>query len=193
MRIGIVGRFKPPHIGSSAVLKLLSERADIFQIAIGSSNKYDERNPFTITETMKMIEIVLEGKRGYHVHLVPDYGDGNLWAMDVADTLGELDYFVSGNDYVIDLLKDKYYKILHTSAISGLPKYDIRSTEIRISMARGDGRWQYLVIPSIRDYIMMNHLDERFVDEFGKKTLEIASTNLWKDQSAEAERGHTKI
>ena len=47
---GIVARFKPVHKGHAAVLEALCERSEHVYIGIGSSNRYNLRNPFTKEE-----------------------------------------------------------------------------------------------------------------------------------------------
>jgi nicotinamide-nucleotide adenylyltransferase len=43
----MVARWKPVHRGHAVVLRALSDRAEQALIGIGSSNRYDSRNPFT--------------------------------------------------------------------------------------------------------------------------------------------------
>lgn len=50
-KLGAIGRFKPLHLGAAAMLEALCENAEEVVIGIGSSNKYNLRNPFTAEES----------------------------------------------------------------------------------------------------------------------------------------------
>mgnify|MGYP002750839863 CR=1 FL=1 len=54
-RIGMVARWRPVHLGHAPILRALCDRATHALIGIGSSNRYDFRNPFTLEETIDMI------------------------------------------------------------------------------------------------------------------------------------------
>ena len=106
-RVGFIGRFKPLHNGAVAALDELCGRADVVKIGIGSSNKYNARNPFSSTETKEMINAVLHpGYTNYELIDIPDfahipqYKDGGKWKKYVLDHFGSLDYFVTANPYV---------------------------------------------------------------------------------------------
>ena len=59
-RIGMVARWRPVHRGHVPVLRALCDRAAQALIGIGSSNRYDLRNPFTLEETINMIVTTIE-------------------------------------------------------------------------------------------------------------------------------------
>jgi len=102
-RVGLIGRFKPLHIGAMKMLETVCDAADFVVIGIGSSNKYNARNPFTSAETRNMLELALAGRSNYLIVEVPDYAqdpeyaDGQRWKQDIIDTYGTLDAFVIGN------------------------------------------------------------------------------------------------
>ena len=58
-RVGLVGRFKPLHIGGFNLLDEACKKSDYVIIGIGSVNKYNSRNPFTPVETRQMIQRAL--------------------------------------------------------------------------------------------------------------------------------------
>src|SRR3989338_1300218 len=114
-RVGLVGRFKPLHNGAKVMLESLCEQAKEVLIGIGSSNKYNARNPFTADESEDMVNAVLKKNySNYSIMHIPDFGhekeysDGKKWAGYVAEHFGALDYFISGNEFVSELMKDKY-------------------------------------------------------------------------------------
>ena len=61
-RIGMIARWRPVHRGHAPVLRALCERASTALVGIGSSNRYNFRNPFTLEETTDMIRQVLAGR-----------------------------------------------------------------------------------------------------------------------------------
>ena len=167
----MVARWKPVHLGHAAVLEALLERADEVVIGIGSSNRYDVRNPFTPEESADMIRRVL-GERGGRCELiqVPDLGDGPRWREMVAGLLGPLDLFVTANAYVRDLLQEVYPVIHPVRLIPPERRIALDGTAVRKAMARGEG-WRDLVPPPVAAFIDEQGLAARFRREFGLATL----------------------
>lgn len=201
-KAGVIGRWKPLHNGAAVMLETLCEMADSVIIGIGSSNKYNCRNPFTAKESKGMIDALLSPKySNYKVIAVPDfahipkYRDGQQWRKYVInkyDKNGKLDCFVSGNDYVCQLLK-KDYPIIHpASLIPPEKQVMLRATEVRVEMAKGNELWKKMVPKQVADYIVRNGLDSKLRKEFG---LEILYSMIDKDyrqhEDADAERKHT--
>src|SRR4030042_230593 len=100
----MVARWKPVHLGHAAVLRGLRAAADEILIGLGSSNRYDARNPFTPAETADMIRLVLGQERDYRLIEVPDLNDGPRWRLMILERFGALDVFVTANGYVASLL-----------------------------------------------------------------------------------------
>jgi len=191
MKLGAIGRFKPLHLGGAVLLEAICEKADHVLIGIGSSNQYNMRNPFTAEETKDMIDLVLAPKfDNYEVIEVPDLFNEPKWIEQAKQLYGNLDAFVSGNDYVADLLKDKY-KIIHPVEIVPAEKQiRVRATEVRYEMARG-GEWERYVPEKIADYIKQKNLDERFRKEFGLETLaKLAGQDYSSAETRAQERAH---
>ena len=169
-RIGMVARWRPVHLGHAPVLRALCERAASALIGIGSSNRYNARNPFTLEETMEMIRLVLAGRENYALIPVPDLDDGPRWRLMVMDLFGPLDLFVTDNPYVSSLLSGDYRVIRPVALVPEDEKIPIDGTMVRRAMARGDN-WRDLLPEEVADYIAANKLDERFRREFGLQTL----------------------
>lgn len=170
--IGLIGRWKPLHIGGYSLLEAVCEKSDKVLIGIGSSNRYDLRNPFTAQETEEMIRISLSPKHSnYRIIHIPDFCNEDKWVKYVLKKFGKLDCYVSGNQYVNQLL-ETHYKIIHPFDI--IPKekqVELNSTKVRIEIARG-GDWKKLVPNEVSEYLESSGLIERFIREFGKETLE---------------------
>jgi nicotinamide-nucleotide adenylyltransferase len=169
-RIGMVARWRPVHRGHAPVLRSLCDRASQALIGIGSSNRYDLRNPFTLEETADMIRLVLTSRQNYTLIPVPDLDDGPRWRVMVIELFGPLDLFVTDNPYVSSLLAADYSIIKPVELVPEDEKIAIDGSMVRREMARGDG-WQDLVPQEVADYITARRLDERFRREFGLQTL----------------------
>lgn len=169
-RIGMVARWRPVHRGHTPILRALCDRADEAFIGIGSANRYNFRNPFTLEETIDMIRLTLSGRQNYTLIPVPDLDDGPRWRKMIVELFGALDLFITDNPYVANLLSAEYRVIKPIELILTQEKIAIDGAMVRRAMARGDD-WQALVPPEIANYITARHLDERFRREFGLQTL----------------------
>jgi nicotinamide-nucleotide adenylyltransferase len=185
-KVGLIGRFKPLHNGGYELLEAVCKKADRVIIGIGSSNKYNSINPFTASETEAMIRAALYPQfSNFDIIYLPDFGNSEQWKDEVRKNFGNLDYFVSGNQYVAEILKEDY-RILHPFDL--IPKnrqLKLNSTEVRIKIAK-DKNWRRLVPEAVAGYLEKNHLIERFIREFGKQTLEYANNKF--HRSAEEEK-----
>lgn len=168
--IGIVARWQPPHLGHAPVLRALCDAAAQALIGIGSSNRVDVRNPFTLEERIDMLRLVLAGRHNYTLIPVPDLDDGPRWRAQVVQLFGALDAFVTENPYVTSLLAADYPIIKPVELVPAEEKIAIDGFMVRRAMARGDG-WRELVPEAIADYITTRRLDERFRRQFGLQTL----------------------
>lgn len=183
-RIAMIARWKPVHVGQAAVLRALCNAAGQVSIGVGSSNRYNARNPFTYEETEAMLRLVLgeipiagdgDGSRvNYAIIPVPDLDDGPRWRVMVKEMLGELDVFVTDNPYVAALMKDEYRLMRPVEFLSPSERIYIDGSTVRAMMARGE-RWQDWVPGRVARYIEENRLDERFRREFGLETLAMQS------------------
>ncbi len=179
-RVGVIGRFKPLHNGGASMLDALCENADRVIIGLGSSNKYDLRNPFTVEESAGMIQAYLSPRySNYELIPIPDFGhlpdfrDGEEWSRYARNKLGRLDYFVTGNEYTASLLKS-YYRILAPAEVIPEEKQvEINSTAVRIVMAKNEN-YGVLIPTAVSEYLKKKGLIERFVREFGEETINCA-------------------
>jgi nicotinamide-nucleotide adenylyltransferase len=169
-RVGMVARWRPVHLGQSPVLRALCDCSGHALIGVGSSNRYNLRNPFTLEETSDMIRLVLAGRENYTLIPVPDLDDGPRWREMILELFGPLDLFVTDNPYVASLLGEDYTITRPVTLVPEDEKVPIDGTMVRREMARGDG-WYSLVPVEVVNYIVENQLDERFRREFGLGTL----------------------
>ncbi len=198
-RVGTIGRFKPLHNGAFTLLKSLCERADEVIIGIGSSNKYNLRNPFTQEETKEMIDLALQDNfNNYSFVFIPDFGhipqykDGKYWRTVVVEKFGKLDYFVSANDYVKDLLKDHYNILESYFVVPREDRFRLRGAQVRYAMATGENL-KNLVPKRVAEYLENNDLVKRFNKEFGLETLAcVIDSDYTEDESAAEEKMHAR-
>ena len=178
-RVGVIGRFKPLHLGGARMLDAICEHATEVIIGIGSSNRYGLRSPFTVEETEGMLRAYLEPRyTNFTIIPVPDYGhvkkyaDGKKWVENTVRLYGALDVFVSGNPYVTKLLAP-HYTIIHPATL--IPKENhimLCATDVRQAMARHQEKeWRTLVPNEVASYLDSHGLVERFRKEFGLETL----------------------
>jgi len=191
-KLGLIGRFKPLHLGCAALLEEACKESQEVIIGIGSANKYNLRNPFTAQESEEMIRSCIKFPN-YQILYIPDFGDipgyenGQEWSVHVKSWFGELDAFVSGNLYVTELLKPNY-RIIHPNVL--IPKekqIELHATKVRIEMARGDG-WREFVPFEVSEYLDSNGLVERFRREYGSQTLQKTEYKSRLSASEEKER-----
>jgi nicotinamide-nucleotide adenylyltransferase len=172
--IGMVARWQPVHRGHVTVLHALCDRAAQAIIGIGSSNRHNLRNPFTLEERSDMIRLALEGRGNYTLVPVPDLDDGPRWRATVIDLFGPLDLFVSENPYVSSLLGADYRVIKPVELVPEDRRIAVNGTMVRREMAYGDG-WRDLVPDEVADYIVTRQLDDRFRREFGLEALAMST------------------
>lgn len=175
-RIAMIARWKPVHLGQAAVLRAMCRGAGQVIIGVGSANRYNARNPFTVEEMEAMLRLVLNDRdpaqesAEYAILPVPDLDDGPRWRAMVKAMFGELDAFVTDNPYVANLMKDDYRLMRPVEFLSPSEFIKVDGTAVRALMAKGEG-WQDLVPERVAQYIEENKLDERFRREFGLETL----------------------
>ncbi len=169
--------------------------ADEAVIGIGSSNKYNMRNPFTAAETRGMLDAYLSRRfKNYRfvdvtdfAHEDPAYG-AQRWTEFVKANF-PVHAIVTANKYVASLLQNDFGIIDPVKLIPSDQMIDLRATQVRYAMAGGDV-WERFVPHEVATYMRVYGLDKRFVREFGEKTLQesIPTATL---ETADAERAHT--
>lgn len=172
--IAMIARWKPVHLGHQAVLEALLAHADHVTIGIGSSNRYNAKNPFSAEETRQMLGLVVGARPGVDIVEVPDLDDGPRWRAMVTGMLGPLDAYVTANGYVRSLLLHDYEVLHPVHLVPPEKRVRVDGTMVRLAMARGGDDWQALVPAEIASYLARGGLVERFRREFGAETLRLA-------------------
>ncbi len=190
-RLGLIGRFKPLHNGAAVMLDSVCERAERVIIGIGSSNRYNARNPFTAEESREMIDLYLKPRHSnYEFLFVPDFGhipnykDGEMWRLFVTKHFGSLDGFVTGDGYVKDLLENDY-AIISPKEIEPPEKFkEMRASMVRYKIVK-DEDWQSYVPKVVADYMVKSGLDSRLKKEFREEILSRGDKDNWQNWRVE--------
>jgi nicotinamide-nucleotide adenylyltransferase len=166
----MVARWQPVHKGHEPILRALCTQSTHALIGIGSSNKHNLRNPFSLEDRIAMLNLVLNKWQNYKLIPVPDLDNGPRWKALIKDLFSPLDLFVTDNPYVAQLLADDYPLMRPVELIAKDEQIPIEGRKVRLAMASNE-KWQKFVPKEIADYIISNQLDTRFRHEFGLQTL----------------------
>jgi nicotinamide-nucleotide adenylyltransferase len=183
-KAAMIARFKPLHLGSGLLLDAVCRNYELAYIGIGSANKpLSATNPFTPEESNTMVNLFLEytGHANFQTFYMPDFAhlgsehrDGISWKnhlSGIIEGFGGIEYFVTGNSWVREILKTEY-RIIHPTELID-PQYfiPVKASMVRIAIA-SNADWQSMVPACIADYIQSHSLDERLREMFGKEILE---------------------
>jgi nicotinamide-nucleotide adenylyltransferase len=170
----MIARWQPVHNGGQPVLRALCEQAEHALIGIGSANRYNVRNPFTLAERQAMLRLTLAEYSNYTLLSVPDLDDGPRWRAMVLEVFAPLDLFVTDNPYVHSLIAGHLPTIRPVTLVPPEQRTPVSGTMVRLAMAHGQP-WEHLVPPAIHTYLTENGLDERFRQEFGLQTIALST------------------
>ncbi|MBI5148956.1 hypothetical protein HZA33_04725 [Candidatus Pacearchaeota archaeon] len=170
-------RANPPHINHTAMLRELCRKAMYVRINIGSSNKFDRKNPFKAEEREEMLDLALKDEfNNYELVFLPDFDDDERWFQYLVKHNKNFTEILSNNDYDLKIYqahqfktengnKHRLYDILHPVDIIDQDK-----------MEYVDGVWQdglfvqtnkplYVSGTFVRAAIVNNWGWQNFVDE----------------------------
>jgi nicotinamide-nucleotide adenylyltransferase len=169
-RAAIIGRWRPVHEGHAVVLRCLCGVAGQVVVGIGSANRYDWRNPFTLDEVRQMLRCVLDDRHGVEIVALDDLGDGPRWRELVKRVIGPVDVVFTANPYVRHLLAG-HYRVEHPVVVVPQDqRAPVEGAMVRRMMARGEA-WDRLVPAPVAELIRSRGLAQRFRNEFGLETL----------------------
>jgi len=139
-------RANPPHSNHTAMLKDLCKKSVHLNINIGSSNKFDRKNPFKAEERKEMLDLALKDSYdNYKLLFLPDFDNDEKWFNFLCELNGHFTEIVSNNEYDLRIY-NKHQSDKNTLAF-GKPdrKYDILSpTDVtnEDDMQYVDGIWK---------------------------------------------------
>ena len=147
MRVLIIGRFQPFHLGHLSVIERIYKREDVSYVIIGIGSaqcSHTLEDPFTAGERHLMISKSLESEGILNYYMVPieDINYNALWVSHVRSLAPPFDITSTNNPLVKRLFGEAGYKVeplclYNRSLYSG--------TKIRELMVKGDDSWKELV------------------------------------------------
>lgn len=179
-------RANPLHINHTLMLRRLCDQAVYAKINLGSSNKFNEKNPFKVEEREDMVKIALRDYDNFEVLRLPDFGEDDEWFNCLYKNNKPFSEILSNNDYDLKIYKryqeDPAYNrfdILYPTDI--LPQEDMEyavgiwdkgrfiqarkpmytsGTFVRAAIVN-DWNWKDFLDEKVADYIKKNGLDNR--------------------------------
>jgi nicotinamide-nucleotide adenylyltransferase len=150
----MMGRFQPFHLGHLDLVKQILSECDDVIIAITSSQfNYLEKDPFTASERIEMIQQSLkdDGVDMSRCFIIPIENQFNIatWAAYLKSILPKFDKVYSGNEYVEMLLADAGIQVIKPKF---LDRKQYNATNIRKLIIK-DKDWQSLVPKAVSNMI----------------------------------------
>jgi nicotinamide-nucleotide adenylyltransferase len=147
-----IGRFQPFHNGHLAYIKQILEENDNLTIIIGSFDKHDSINPYTIEQRREMLKKCFEKENLYSrikIIAIKDFpGDNDKWLAHVLDKVDKFDVYYAGeNEVTRQIFLDAGFKVKIHERIN-----NISGTQIRERMKQGK-EWKHLVPGCVYEYI----------------------------------------
>lgn len=159
MRVLIVGRFQPFHMGHLKLLRQAAKKGDVI-IALGSANESGTpTNPMTAEERTQCIRKVLE-QENIDAKIVPiiDFHDDEKWTNYLVSKVPEFELVISGNPLVRRLLRERGYAVETPDYLEDRWKY--KGTYVRDCIARGEDI-SGMVPPVVKKFLEKNNIDKR--------------------------------
>ena len=98
-------RGNPPHLNHIAMLKELCKKSVTLKLNLGSSNKYDKKNPFKIEEREEMMSLALADYDNFNIYRLPDVGNDEEWFANLCKINGDFTEIMSNNQYDLNIYK----------------------------------------------------------------------------------------
>lgn len=139
MEIGLVhGRFQPFHNGHKYLVDKMLDECDIGVVLIGSSQKNDENNPYSLEERYSMIQSVYgkldKLKIGANIDLKNPTDKNAQWGILFSSCVlsltgflptkvyGAMDYNISWDDLIIKIIKYRRFQNISATQVRMLIK-----------------------------------------------------------------------
>ncbi len=104
-------RANPPHINHTAMLRELCRKSQFVKVNLGSSNKFNEKNPFKVEERRAMVELALKGSyRNYEIKSLPDFGDDEQWFDHLWSINAPFSEIISNNQYDLRIYRGHQFR-----------------------------------------------------------------------------------
>ena len=123
-KVVTIMRANPPHVNHTAMLRELCSKAVDVNINLGSSNKFDRKNPFKIEEREEMMNLALKSCKNYRLFRLPDVGNDDEWFENLCRINGNFTEILSNNPYDLRIYGNYQYEPGREGEERGR-KYDI--------------------------------------------------------------------
>lgn len=116
-RVGlVVGRFQPFHRGHLYLIKKALKQSERIIIVVGSTNKKDEKNPYSFIERKKQIQDAMKKHKLTQKikEIIPQSDDSSddVWLRNLKEKTGEFDVAFGNNEWVNGILEDAGFKVV---------------------------------------------------------------------------------
>ncbi|MGI0081941.1 MAG: nicotinamide-nucleotide adenylyltransferase [Nitrosopumilaceae archaeon] len=155
-----IGRFQPFHLGHVEAVKFGLSHAENLWIAIGSSNKSNEkRNPFSADERKEMIQSSLDSTtlKRVQIYYIPDIDDHEKWTYHVDSIVPKYDLVFSNDDFTITLYQKRGIK---TMKVPLKEREKFSGTNIREMITMGTN-WQEFVPEGTKNVLLKIDAERR--------------------------------
>lgn len=98
-KVVAIMRANPPHVNHTLMLRELCRKAVGVKINLGSSNRFNKKNPFKIEEREKMMKLSLADHDNYDILRLPDFDDDDAWFNYLYKTNKPFSEILSNNPY----------------------------------------------------------------------------------------------
>ncbi len=155
-----IGRFQPFHLGHVEAVKFGLSYVENLWIAIGSSNKSNEkRNPFSADERKEMIQSSLDSTtlKRVQIYYIPDIDDHEKWTYHVDSIVPKYDLVFSNDDFTITLYQKRGIK---TMKVPLKEREKFSGTNIREMITMGTN-WQEFVPEGTKNVLLKIDAERR--------------------------------
>jgi len=119
-------RANPPHINHTGMLRELCDVSGFVNVNLGSSNKFNKKNPFKVQEREDMMRLALSDYSNFEIFRLPDVGNDEEWFASLCKINSGFTQVMSNNDYDLRIYKAHQYTPGHEGELAH-KKYDIIS------------------------------------------------------------------
>lgn len=145
----VIGRFQPFHNGHLYLMQKALESCLEIVIGIGSSNRQDHANPFSVQIRRKMIELFIKDKnlqrRVSSIVEIPDLPSDDEWLDITRERAGHFDVSFGDNDWVNTIFENSGIPVVR---IGYHNRIELEGWKIRELMRDGK-EWRQRVPPYV--------------------------------------------
>lgn len=108
-RVVAIMRANPPHVNHTAMLKELCRKALEVRVNLGSSNRFNAKNPFRIEEREEMMRLALQDYDNFELVRLPDFDNDEKWYAELRRLNKDFTEVLSNNPYDLKIYQAHQY------------------------------------------------------------------------------------